>query len=103
MMAGAPSTGGAVINTNVGGDSSSAGAGSGGSCLETLKTGCTLCADPNQGVATNCKAIIECWIANSCGPSDACSTGSGKCAPNTLKLDMAPYTPATATYTCACK
>jgi hypothetical protein len=67
-----------------------------------MKTGCVLCNVVNPGDKPNCQKIIDCWIANSCGPTSPCSQDPGPCSLNSLGVDMAPWNAAQATYTCSC-
>jgi hypothetical protein len=93
---GAIATGGAVSTGGAPGA-----AGSVASCLAVIKPGCVVCdAAPDDKV--RCQKVIDCWLTNSCGPTDLCATGSGVCSQGTLGVDMVQFDAAKATYVCSC-
>jgi hypothetical protein len=116
---GAPATGGAVATGGAsgatggtvatGGRPATGGApGAAGSCLVTMKAGCSLCGDVWQietGIAerlAECKKVVDCWVTNSCGPNDACSQNPATCSPVGLGVGAGTFAAAVSTYDCSC-
>jgi hypothetical protein len=91
-----------------GGSVGTAGLGSGGGaatgCLADWKADATCgpkCTGVNPGDETKCAKVVDCYAANSCGPT-TCATNDQKCGSNTLGLDASPYASAKVVYECMC-
>jgi hypothetical protein len=49
-----------------------------------------------------CQQYLDCYLAQSCNPANACGQNSGVCGVNTIGGGNAPRDAAVATYNCAC-
>ena len=75
------------------------------SCLLVMRNSCTLCGKAwtyetdVAGWVASCREVIDCWLANNCGPDDACSKTGGACL---AKATASSLDIATDTYRCSC-
>jgi hypothetical protein len=108
------SSGGAISSSggksSSGGSASAGATGTGGSggaatgCLAGWQTDAKcgpLCTGAKQGDQLKCIEVLDCYVANSCGPS-TCSSNDQKCGSNKLGFGTAPYPLALQTYDCMC-
>jgi hypothetical protein len=100
------SAGTSSAGTSGAGTSGSAGTGGGGpvlDCLESWKNdACDTCSSQTQGDKLACVDILDCYAANSCGPS-TCSSNDAKCGANKIAKGTAGYPIAEQVYDCLCK
>jgi len=91
-----------------GGAGGSANGGSGGSgtplaCLMSWKGDkCDTCSSQTQSDKLACADILNCYAANSCGPS-TCGGNTDKCGANNIGKGTAGYPIAQTVYDCLCK
>lgn len=73
-------------------------------CLAVIDAACA-CEKKvtNTSDAVGCQKVLDCFLANDCGPADACATSNDAvCGANTLGVDGGKYNAAKAVYTCNC-
>lgn len=80
-----------------------AGAGGGLACLAKWKGDvCDTCSKQTQSDKLACVDILDCYVANSCGPA-SCGGNTDKCGANKIGKGTAGYPIAQDVYTCLCK
>jgi len=75
------------------------------SCLAVIQPTCACSAKvANASDELGCQKVIDCYLANACGPADACaSTNDSVCGSNKMGVDQGKLTAAAAVYACNCK
>jgi hypothetical protein len=60
-----------------------------------------MCTGATQGDQLKCIEVLDCYVANSCGPT-TCAGNDQKCGSNKLQFGTAPYPLAQKVYDCMC-
>ena len=80
-----------------------AGAGGGLACLANWKGDvCDTCSKQTQSDKLGCVDILDCYVANACGPA-TCGGNTDKCGANKIGKGTAGYPIAQDVYGCLCK
>jgi len=104
---GGTATGGKAGSTGAGGSGSAGKGGIGGSaavgCLADWEgdAACNTCSTQTQADRLACVDILDCYVANNCGPA-TCSGSTDVCGPNAIQKGTAPYPFAKDVYDCLC-
>jgi hypothetical protein len=105
-VVGAGGSGGKATGGSAGTSSSTGGSGGAATgCLADWKADSKcgpLCTGATQGDQLKCIEVLDCYVANSCGPA-TCSGNDQKCGANKLGFGTAPYPRAESTYKCMCE
>lgn len=108
--AGAPAAGtGGTAQAGTGGSGGSGASGGSGnsggeSCVAEWQGNvpCDTCSSQTQGDKKACIQVLNCFIANDCGPA-TCTNSADACGPNAIGQGAAPYPIAQEVYDCMCK
>jgi hypothetical protein len=109
--AGGGSAGGSSAGGGSGGGSSGGGSqggsgqgGSGPHCLDGWRDNdaCDTCSTQTQGDKKACASVLDCYIANDCGPA-TCSGNTDVCGANAIQQGTAPFPIAEDVYDCICQ
>ena len=95
---------GGVGGTAGGGQAGTAGTGGApSSCVANWATSgaCNTCSTQTQSDLKACVEVLDCYVANNCGPA-TCSGNDQTCGANKLQKGTAPYPVAKAVYDCLC-
>lgn len=91
--------------TSGSGGKASGGAGGGGDhCLADWRSSgaCDTCSTQTQGDKKACANVLDCFIANDCGPA-TCAGNTDVCGANAIQQGSAPYPIAQQVYDCICQ
>lgn len=75
------------------------------SCVAVIRPECDCSLNVvNAGDAVGCQKVLDCYLANECGPTDTCAaTNDSVCGGNKLGVDLGKLNAAKAVYACNCK
>jgi hypothetical protein len=63
---------------------------------------CDTCSSQTQSDLKACADVLDCYVANDCGPS-SCSGNDQVCGANKLQKGTAPYPVAKQVFDCMCQ